>query len=115
VPPTSQRPTTTGLLAAPYAATSLHDSGGPFALFIINLTVYGYVGWRAGRQFSGQRVHHLTRIRRELVARLEIVHQQFAGVHRVVFTVWKYVDERNTRRFEVEGKRFNDNNKYRRA
>lgn len=40
-----------------------------------NLTVNGYVSRRAGRQFSGQSVHHLARIRRELIARFEIVNQ----------------------------------------
>lgn len=53
-----------------------------------NLTVNGYVGRRAGRHFSGQSVHHLTRIRRELIARFEIMNQQFASVHCVVFAVW---------------------------
>lgn len=42
------------------------------------LTVNGYVGRRAGRQLSGQRVHHLARVRRELIAGLEIVHEQLA-------------------------------------
>lgn len=59
---------------------SLSVFGGAF-------TVHYYVGRRAGRHFSGQRMHHLARVRRELVAGLEIVHKQFARVHRVVFTV----------------------------
>lgn len=54
--------------------------GGP-------LTVYYYVGRRAGRHFSGQRVHHLACVRRELVAGLEVVHKQFSRVHRMVFAV----------------------------
>jgi len=52
-----------------------------------NLTVNGYVGRRAGRQFSGQSVHHLARIRRELIARFEIVNQQFSSVHCMIFSV----------------------------
>lgn len=52
------------------------------------LTVYGYIGRRAGCHFSGQGVHHLTSVRRKLIAGLEVVNQQFASMHRMVFTVW---------------------------
>lgn len=83
-------------LVRPTVVYNIHIRFTPPPTSSFNLTVHGYVGRWAGRHFSGQGVHHLARVRRELIARLQVVHQQLTRVHCVVLPICNTKHEHDT-------------------